>query len=587
MIYPHQHHTFLTTHFLLSLFPLLLQRAKTSESEEPAIDADSVSPSTTAPTPTSTAPTPTAPTPSNTVSPTSSSLQQQSPKSEFEDALTQYFRQQVEKTSKELHDTIEFRMKNLLDDIVPLLDDVARPKAMRPVSVKPSVPTRTLKVFVARESKLTEMFKLQEFQTIYNIFLAILVILSLQTLYDDFFTHSLAKALNFELMTWAFGQVGVTSTIWMLMFIQTLLIFPLFRFWAFSRLGSNLFYLFLYLAYQVFMLVWPPLLVLKYHLPPASGLIVGCEQLRMIMKTHSFVRENVPLVKPLLKLPDCTPADLRSIGLDFSHYVYFLFAPTLLYRSSYPRTPKIRWNIVVENLTHVIASLFYTYYIFARYCVPQFERIGLDDTAAFRVKHLLSTTFLSMVPGTVVMLLAFFAILHSWLNAFAEMLRFADRQFYKDWWNCRDWASYYRTWNAVVHDWLYAYVYQDLQSLGGWMKSRNVTMLTVFTFSAIMHEYVIMLGLGFVYPVLLIMFGGFGVVFIYFTKNQNSWPWNVFMWLMLFFGTGLLMCLYSHEYYTRKNMCSTLCANDNPGGDCYCNVLRWPFVSFSHAWSWE
>jgi len=25
----------------------------------------------------------------------------------------------------------------------------------------------------------------------------------------------------------------------------------------------------------------------------------------------------------------------------------------------------------------------------------------------------------------------FFAILHSWLNAFAEMLRFADRMFYK------------------------------------------------------------------------------------------------------------------------------------------------------------
>ena len=32
---------------------------------------------------------------------------------------------------------------------------------------------------------------------------------------------------------------------------------------------------------------------------------------------------------------------------------------------------------------------------------------------------------------------------------------------------------------------------------------------------------------------------------------QTSWLWNVFMWLMLFFGTGLLMCLYSHEWYAR------------------------------------
>ena len=80
----------------------------------------------------------------------------------------------------------------------------------------------------------------------------------------------------------------------------------------------------------------------------------------------------------------------------------------------------------------------------------------------------------------------FFAILHSWLNAFAEMLRFADRLFYKvrsipycyhasaiqqsrdfivlmmqDWWNSSSFSSYYRTWNVVVHDWLYTYIYKD------------------------------------------------------------------------------------------------------------------------------
>lgn len=33
--------------------------------------------------------------------------------------------------------------------------------------------------------------------------------------------------------------------------------------------------------------------------------------------------------------------------------------------------------------------------------------------------------------GVLVLFLAFFAFLHCWLNAFAEMLRFADRMFYK------------------------------------------------------------------------------------------------------------------------------------------------------------
>lgn len=38
---------------------------------------------------------------------------------------------------------------------------------------------------------------------------------------------------------------------------------------------------------------------------------------------------------------------------------------------------------------------------------------------------------LFFLAGVLVLFLAFFAFLHCWLNAFAEMLRFADRMFYK------------------------------------------------------------------------------------------------------------------------------------------------------------
>ncbi|CAF4515426.1 unnamed protein product, partial [Rotaria magnacalcarata] len=46
--------------------------------------------------------------------------------------------------------------------------------------------------------------------------------------------------------------------------------------------------------------------------------------------------------------------------------------------------------------------------------------------------------------------LVFYGFLHCWLNAFAEMLRFADREFYSDWWTATSWSSYYRTWNIVI-----------------------------------------------------------------------------------------------------------------------------------------
>lgn len=33
--------------------------------------------------------------------------------------------------------------------------------------------------------------------------------------------------------------------------------------------------------------------------------------------------------------------------------------------------------------------------------------------------------------------------------------------FPQDWWNSTSYSNYYRTWNVVVHDWLYYYAYKD------------------------------------------------------------------------------------------------------------------------------
>lgn len=43
----------------------------------------------------------------------------------------------------------------------------------------------------------------------------------------------------------------------------------------------------------------------------------------------------------------------------------------------------------------------------------------------------LNTLNIILFSGVLGLLLTFFAFLHCWLNAFAEMLRFGDRMFYK------------------------------------------------------------------------------------------------------------------------------------------------------------
>lgn len=120
----------------------------------------------------------------------------------------------------------------------------------------------------------------------------------------------------------------------------------------------------------------------------------------------------------------------------------------------------------------VLGSLFYAYYVFVRLCIPQFRSISLQ---LFDLRAMVLCVFNSILPGKIahlfvvrqqikqipfytaisltqlmdavvnkenhscrfsfagvlVLFLAFFAFLHCWLNAFAEMLRFADRMFYK------------------------------------------------------------------------------------------------------------------------------------------------------------
>ena len=43
---------------------------------------------------------------------------------------------------------------------------------------------------------------------------------------------------------------------------------------------------------------------------------------------------------------------------NISKYVYFLFAPTLIYRDEYPRTEKIRWSIVLKWFFESFGILF-------------------------------------------------------------------------------------------------------------------------------------------------------------------------------------------------------------------------------------
>ena len=121
-------------------------------------------------------------------------------------------------------------------------------------------------------------------------------------------------------------------------------------------------------------------------------------------------------------------------------------------------------------------------------------------------------------------------------------------------------------------------------------------MLLVFTVSAVVHEYILAICFGFFYPVLFCLFMCFGsknkkyiflsplktcdpkqncpiciiwesvhytsafisflhhltVMFNFILHDQRKGPiWNIIMWTSLFLGQGVIICLYSHEWYAQ------------------------------------
>lgn len=467
--------------------------------------------------------------------------------------IARVFRKKADELQSELLERFDVQFNELVDSCVDELEEPSS-KSRKHTNMYDE---EGRKMFVARESLLTELLEVNHIKTIYNIFVALLILFVMNTLVYDYIETG-RVAVDFSIILWAFGKVSAVTTTWLMMFVYTLTIFPIFQAWVSNQKSwiplPNIIWI---LGYGIFMAVFayfPVVEILKHELPPASTTIVVAEQVRLMMKVHAFVRENYVKVLQISKEQDPKVKEEKFQNMPgFSQFLYFLFAPTLIYRDTYPMTPHIRWNYVVTNSLQVVVCIFFTYYIFARFCVPIFRNTGKEPG---HLRALLLSTFSCMLPGTLVLILAFFSILHSWLNAFAEMLRFADRMFYRDWWNSFSYAAYYRMWNVVVHDWLFAYIYKDTLLIFGDDKKAIASVL-VFALSAVAHEYILILAFGFFFPLLFFMFGGVGFVFSLIGpkkgQSQPSSAWNIFMWVSLILGNGLLMCLYSQEWFASRN----------------------------------
>ncbi|GLV36021.1 uncharacterized protein CBL_01785 [Carabus blaptoides fortunei] len=339
------------------------------------------------------------------------------------------------------------------------------------------------RVFVARPSLLTELFEVKHIRSIYHMFLAVLIIALVNNIATDVLNGAGVR-LGLRYVHIGFGKLGWALGLWACMFCCTVLVYPVYCTWAeyrpncrFIRLWDGLYSL--VLATYVCAFATIPPYMKGYDMPVASAAVVLLEQTRLLMKVHAFIRSQTPHVLNHTKpLP------------GFERFLYFIFAPTLIYRDTYPRTKCIRWWFVTVRLLEVLGAILLISFIVEHYLVPQYGSFGVEQHTW---STLATSVFRTMLPGTLILLCGFYLLLHAWLNGWAETLRFADRQFYRDWWNAASYGEYYRTWN----------------------------------------------------------FFGLGMAFSF--VKYNSDVGNIFLWTTLAIGTGVQVSFYSMELCARLN----------------------------------
>ena len=236
---------------------------------------------------------------------------------------------------------------------------------------------------------------------------------------------------------------------------------------------------------------------------PSPGSFVALSQAIIVwMKLISYVTVNQHFRVEVSARED---DDVTSIhgnvkypaNLTLSDVFYFIFAPTLCYELNFPRTARIRWRFVIRRAAEVVLLSVLILSLVQQWVSPAVGNTikGLDPSASVTAKltHTVTRTIKLALPNNLVWLMFFYTYFHSFLNVTAELLRFGDRQFYRDWWNANTIQYFWKNWNIPVHKWLFRHVYRPLRAKG---VPKLWAVLAVFFLSAVLHEVAISVPLG-------------------------------------------------------------------------------------------
>ncbi|OVA04462.1 Membrane bound O-acyl transferase [Macleaya cordata] len=237
-------------------------------------------------------------------------------------------------------------------------------------------------------------------------------------------------------------------------------------------------------------ILYPVIMILRLLFDSAvlSGITLMLFACIVWLKLVSYAHANYDL-RALTKSIDkgCVSSNSPNVDecydVSFKSLAYFMVAPTLCYQQSYPRTTYIRKGWVIRQLIKLVIFTGLMGFIIEQYINPivQNSQHPLKGNLLNAIERVLKLS----VPTLYVWLCMFYCFFHLWLNILAEILRFGDREFYKDWWNAKTVEEYWRMWNMPVHKWMVRHIYFPCLRNG---IPKGVAIVIAFFVSAVFHE---------------------------------------------------------------------------------------------------
>ncbi|KAF0926581.1 hypothetical protein E2562_026894 [Oryza meyeriana var. granulata] len=407
----------------------------------------------------------------------------------------------------------------------------------------------------AKESPLSSdaIFK-QSHAGLFNLCIVVLVAVNSRLIIENLMKYGLLIRAGF----W-FNDKSLRD--WpLLMCCLSLPAFPLGAFavekLAFNNLITDAVATCLHIILSTTEIVYPVLVILKCDSAVLSGFLLMFIACIVWLKLVSFAHTNHD-IRQLTMGGKKADNELSTVDMDNLHpptlgsLIYFMMAPTLCYQPSYPRTSCVRKGWLIRQIILCLIFTGLQGFIIEQYINPIV--VNSQHPLKGGLLNAVETVLKLSVPNVYLWLCMFYAFFHLWLNILAEILRFGDREFYKDWWNAKTIDEYWRKWNMPVHKWVVRHIYFPCMRNG---ISKEVAVLISFLVSAILHELCVAV------PCRIIKFWAFLGIMLQIpliiltaylkSKFRDTMVGNMIFWFFFcIYGQPMCVLLYYHDVMNR------------------------------------